>query len=154
MRVKLCNGVTHAAPTWVPLDAEHWHFYRTGRRAGRPLSRCRACRAWEATIAALKNPDHGLVETAEVLQWIEELISRCDTLVGVEQAHGIPVSTLWPLLHGHRLTMQKRTAARIMRALVIQRANDRRNHATSNGYRSGLITVAVRDKKMMDEYAT
>jgi hypothetical protein len=149
---KLCSGPSHAEPTWVVLHPDYWNFYLSGHRAGKPLHHCKACRAWERMLAAQNSP-HRLVARPEVLPWIEELIRRCDTVVGVERRHGIPVSTLWPLASGHRLSMQRRTAARILSALAEQRKTDRRNGATSDDYRSKRIAVAVREKKMMEGYA-
>lgn len=122
MKVKICAGPAHAGPTYVPLDEEHWHFNRSGPRAGTALGRCKLCRRLERL-----DRQHGLVPTAEVLPWLVELVRRCDGVRGVSRVHEIPETTLYTVLERKHEKVHKRTAARVLVALAEQRKLDRRN---------------------------
>jgi len=144
--MRRCAGPTHPEPVWLPLDEEHWSFHLSGRRAGKPRSTCRACRAIEG-----RKGTSGLVSSAELLPWIRELIWRCGTVLGVEKRHGIPDSTLSHLLSGKHHLVQKRTATRIFSALIEQRRLDRQQ-GTSRRFHDALVHHAVREGQLRRDY--
>jgi hypothetical protein len=152
MTEKLCNGPSHAEPTWLPVDADHWWFHRSGKQAGKPFSHCKACDGWPRMKH--KESPHGLVPKTLLLPYLRELIERCGSKREVTVRYGIARSVQIKALYGSSTTVQKRTFQRVLVALRMQRKIDRRNGHMNDEYRSKRIAVAVREKKMMEGYAS
>jgi len=149
---KLCSGPAHAEPTRLPIDHQHWNFHKSGRYQGKPVSRCKACQNWAKLVH--KDGPHGLTAAAAVLPYLKELLERCGSYDQMERRYRINETTTRDLLTGVQARVQKKTAQRILAALAEQRKLDRNGHAMTDRYRSKLVANAVRDKKMMDGYAT
>lgn len=127
---------------------------RTARRVRDALTEQRHWDESHPKPSAYQKRPEPLVLAEVVVASARELLQRCDGGHEVERRYGIPYSTVRHVANHHTPKVQRRTAQRILAALVEQRKLDRVNGHMSNGYRSKLITVAVRDKKMMDGYAT
>jgi hypothetical protein len=143
VETKVCRGPAHAQPERVPLDEQHWHFYRSGERTGRPLSRCKLCRHWD--VLQRKGGPHGYVETKLVLPHLTELVARTGNAARVEIAHGISARTVRMIVKGETKSTQKQTALRVLAALAEQRKLDRRN-----GTRAGF-NAAIREQVLRSE---
>lgn len=145
--MRLCTGPSHPDPVWLPLDREHWHFHLSGRRKGKSYNHCKSCRRLYGM-----DGNHGLVEVAELLPALTELISRCDGVLGVQATHGIAHSTVYGLLSGDHPRITKRTARRILSALIEQRKHDRVNGASSKGFRRARWAHAHAEGKLEQRY--
>lgn len=126
---KVCSGPAHHGPALLPLTERHWQFYRSGARAGRPLSRCKLCRHWNVLVQ--KDGPHGLVEAKSVVPLAVELLDRCGSAYRVEQSHGVNEATLRAIVDGRTQLVRKRTAQQIILGLSEQRKYDRRNGASA-----------------------
>jgi len=149
---KLCSGPAHPEPTRLPLDALHWNFHRSGRYQGRPVSRCKACQNWSKLVN--HEGPHGLTEARPLVPYLRELLERVGSYDQLEKTYGVGETTARDLLVFGQRKVQKRTAQRILTGLAEQRKRDRNGHATTDRYRGRRIAAAVRDKKMMDGFAT
>lgn len=129
---KLCRGPSHAEPARLPLDARHWHFNRSGARAGLPLARCKQCQNWGKLL--VKEGPHGVVAAEPVRAYGRELVERVGSYDRVEALYGIGRTTLQPIVSGERPSVQRRTAQRVLTALATQRRTDRLSAATSKRY--------------------
>lgn len=144
LATKLCTGPSHGSPTRLPLDAEHWHFNRTGPRAGQPLARCRLCRHHERLS---RDGVHGLVPATQVRAWVAELGLRCESVHAAAAKHSLPQTTLYRALTQKGVKVTKRTAARILIALGEQRKEDRRNGASPR-FNAARRAQAIQEERM------
>jgi len=128
------------------VDEEHWHYHRTGPKAGQPVARCRLCTNW-AKLQTKTGP-HGLVPAAKVRWLAKELVDRCDGCPGVERRHGIREETIRALVAGTQARVQKTTAQRILQALDQQRREDRRNGTTARFTKARHRQAALEERLM------
>jgi hypothetical protein len=147
---KTCSGPAHAAPVVLPLDDRHWIFRRSGRRAGRVLTPCKACQNWDKLLT--KDGPHGLVPIKAVYPHALELLERCGGYAAVRRLHGINDTTLRPIVWRENPTVQLRTVRRVLDALVAQRINDRRASAISRTFLNAT-TARVRNASYIDRRA-
>src|SRR5262249_26433095 len=145
---KLCSGPSHPEPTRLAIDRQHWNFHQSGRYQGKPVARCKACQNWAKLVH--KDGPHGLTAAATVLPYLKELLERCGSYDQLQKRYHVLETTARDLLTGTQTRLQRKTAQRILAALAEQRRLDRNGHATTDRYRSGLITAAVREHKMME----
>jgi hypothetical protein len=133
-RTKLCTGPSHPEPTWLPLDPEHWHFHRSGRKQGLALARCRDCANWDKLQK--KGGPHGyaVVNRPLLHQLLNELIQRCGSIREVYRRYGISESTIDKLLRSDHERVQKRTIQKILAALYEQRKRDRVSGTSSKRF--------------------
>lgn len=148
MNEKLCNGPSHHEPTWLPLDADHWYFHRSGKQAGKPFSHCKGCDGWPRMKH--KGAPHGLVPKTLLLPYLCELIDRCGSKREVAVRYGIARSVQIKAFYGSNTMVQKRTVQRTLSALAEQRRHDRLNGGTSERYRARRMREATRDKKIAE----
>lgn len=142
---KLCTGPAHPGPTRLPLDAEHWHFHRSGPRAGEPLSRCKLCRHWEEV--ADPTAPRGLVPAVTVRWLARELVERCGSAEQAAVRSGVTAPALRALVGYQTRDVQKRTVARILVALAEQRKSDRRN-GNSERFQAARRAQAEREERI------
>lgn len=132
-QTKTCTGPAHDEPVALPLTPRYWHFVRSGRRTGLPLSRCKQCQNW----AKLQHKDgpHGVIDVGNVRRHATELLERCGSYATVSRRYGINDTTLAPVVRGVSSRVQLRTAQRILTALTEQRRLDRLSGQTSERFR-------------------
>jgi len=131
--VKTCTGPAHDEPTTLPLTPRYWHFVRSGRRTGLPLSRCKQCQNWEKLQR--KDGPHGVTDATAVRAHAKELLERCGSYEHVRRQYAINDTTLGPIVRGDSPRVQLRTAQRILTALTEQRRLDRLSGQTSERFR-------------------
>lgn len=128
---KVCTGPSHPGPTRLPLTSEHWYFHGESPWAisagmvGKPLSRCRLCRAWVRCVD--RASPHGLVSARKIERYVRELVERCGTADAVTAQHGISGNTIDRVLNRRIEAVKAKTATRVLLALSEQRKYDRRN---------------------------
>lgn len=139
---KVCTGPAHAQPTRLPLTETHWHFNRSGPRAGQALPRCKLCRHWMRMT-------HTLVPMQTLKPYAIELTERCGSYYAAERVHGISDTTLRKIAQGGKSRVQVDTAQRLLMALGEQRKLDRRN-GTSTRFLAARKAQALSELRMRE----
>jgi|SRR5215831_7104651 len=145
MSFKVCTGPAHSGPTRLPVTEEHWHFHRSGPKAGQPVARCKLCTNWTKLLK--KDGPHGFVKVTPQLRLLtKELADRCDGHYAVERLHGIRGDTVLMIITGDKQQIQKKTATRLLSALSEQRKEDRRNGASARFNTAKKIQAAKEER--------
>ncbi len=105
---RYCNGPTHDRPTLMPLD-------RFNRRGGRADWR-RECRKCEEHARNLRLGNAGYVRASRLVAYADALVARHGSVVKAAAVIGVPHSELYYIVRRERQFLQRRTAARILRA--------------------------------------
>lgn len=141
---KVCTGPAHPQPTRLPMDEEHWHYHRTGPKAGQPVARCRLCTNWAKLV--VKDGPHGTVPAAKLHHLVKELVDRCEGCPECQRRHGLRAETLRLILTREQATVQKKTAQRILQALAEQRREDRRNGTSARFLKARQRQAALEER--------
>jgi hypothetical protein len=148
VNVKFCNGPAHggeAVP--LPLTEEYWFIRQkeTGRhKAGEVRSPCRLCQS-------IMGQKGGTVECRHVLKHVQELENRCGSLEQAAEFSNVGVTTLYRIARGGQCTLQRETAAKLIRALDEKRREDRRNGYVHPKFVAARQSQARIEDRMMSE---
>lgn len=121
---KLCTGPSHRVGKFIPVD----NFYVRGNGVIRPW--CKFCEG-------SGKGTEPMVRYKNVQFAVDELISRlgkAETARRIEIKYG----TLWAWLHGQREYVHRRTARRIIRALIFARSRKEVRHRLSIRHGSNM----------------
>lgn len=145
MTTKLCRGPAHAQPVRLPLDEQHWNFYRSGPRAGRALGRCKLCRHW--TELKQREGPHGLAPVGRLAALARELVDRCGSAAAVEREYGLGQGVVSKIAERRQASVHLRTAQLLLLALGEQRKSDRRN-GSSPRFLAARKAQALREERL------
>jgi len=116
---KICTGPTHHEPTLLPV--EEFHVRRSKGREGELISRCKTC----VNFRKLKNPgtNHGWIPIdKQIFEHVQEMVNRVG-IVHASRLSEINENTLRSILNEETERIQKRTYARILSTIRLQREN-------------------------------
>ena len=129
-----CTGPAHAQPIYLPVNENFWNFHRSGPKKGQPVARCKLCVNWTKLLDP--SGPHGFATvSAELRQLATELVERCNnSAYRLRHQHGLRPETVKAIAAGTHTRIQKRTAAKILSALVEQRKIDRKHGVVSTEF--------------------